>query len=335
MTALTEFQRLESPAVWRASPEDQRRDVIVSVGDATLVIYDKADRPLAHWSLPAVIRQNAGTRPAVFAPGADAPEELEVADETMIDAIEKVRKTIERRRPREGRLRFFLLGGGLAAVLALGVFWLPDTLVHHAAAVVPEAKRADLGLRLLSNIRRVAGRPCNTSDGRIALDRLYTRLLPDRTGRLVVLSSGIPKTGHLAGGLILVNRTLLEDHEAPDVVAGYILAEALRADSEDPIKTMLTATGPTTAIRLLTTGDIPEETLADYAAQLMIEPASEPDRDALLDRFRTAQVASTPYAFARDISGETTLALIEADPGGAAPVLPDSDWVSLQGICGE
>lgn len=335
MTALTEYQRLESPAVWRASPEDQRRDVIVSVGDATLVIYDKADRPLAHWSLPAVIRQNTGTRPAIFVPGADAPEELEVSDEMMIDAIEKVRKTIERRRPREGRLRFFLLGGGLATVLALGVFWLPDTLVQHAAAVVPEAKRTDLGLRLLSNIRRVAGQPCNTKDGRKALDRLYNRLLPDRKGRLIVLSSGIPKTGHLAGGLILINRTLVEDHEAPDVVAGYILAEALRAASEDPIETMLAAAGPTTAIRLLTTGDIPEARLADYAAQLMIKPVSDPDDTALLDLFRATQVASTPYAYARDISGETTLALIEADPGGAAPVLPDSDWVSLQGICGE
>jgi len=335
MTALTEYQRLESPAVWRASPEDQRVDVIVSVGDATLVIYDKADRPLAHWSLPAVIRLNAGTRPALFSPGPDAPEELEVAEETMIDSIEKVRKIIERRRPRQGRLRFFLLGGALTAVLALGVFWLPENLTRHAAAVVPAAKRADLGNRILADIRRVAGRPCDTTRGRRALERLYARLLPDRPGRLVVLSGGIAQTAHLPGGLIVINRALVEDYETPDVVAGYILAEALRSAATDPVERLLQSAGPIIAIRLLTTGDIPEDILSEHAERLMIAPPAALDDDALLTSFRATQVASTPYAYARDISGESTLTLIEADSGSATPVLPDSDWVSLQGICGE
>jgi hypothetical protein len=92
MTALSEYERLESPGIWRAARAGQRRDVIVSIGDATLVIYDGADRPLAHWSLPAVVRLNPGTRPALFAPAPDAPEELEIADTEMIDAVEKVRK---------------------------------------------------------------------------------------------------------------------------------------------------------------------------------------------------------------------------------------------------
>lgn len=335
MTALTEYQRLESPGIWRAAPDDQRRDVMISIGDATLVIYDNANRPLAHWSLAALVRLNAGTRPALFSPAPDAPEELEVADKTMVDAIEKVRKTIERRRPKQGRLRLYLLGGGLAAALALGAFWLPDTLIRNAAAVVPSAKRDELGARLLGNIRRVAGKPCDTARGRRALDRLYSRLLPGRPGRLVVLAGGIATTGHLPGGLILLNRALVEDYEAPDVVAGYILAEALRADIRDPVRSMLQATGPLTAVRLLTTGDIPDGTLSDYAETLMTMPPAELPDDTLLAAFSTAQVASTPYAYARDISGETTLALIEADPGSTAPVMADSSWVSLQGICGE
>ena len=335
MTALTEYQRLESPGIWRATPDDQRRDVMISIGDATLVIYDNANRALAHWSLPALVRLNPGTRPALFAPAADAPEELEVADDTMVDAMEKVRKTIERRRPKQGRLRLYLLGGGLAAALALGVFWLPDTLIRNAAAVVPAAKRIDLGNRLLANIRRVAGTPCNTPRGSRALGLLYARLLPDRPGALVVLAGGIPKTAHLPGGQILLNRSLVEDHEAPDVAAGYILAEALHASAQDPVRAMLQATGPITAIRLLTTGDIPDATLAEYAEILMSAPPPQPSDSALLEAFRVAEVSSTPYAYARDISGETTIALIEADPGGSAPVLADSSWVSLQGICGE
>ncbi|MCP3970852.1 MAG: hypothetical protein GY717_11175 [Rhodobacteraceae bacterium] len=334
MTALTDYQRLECPGVWRASPEDQRRDVTVSVGDATLTIYDQASRPLTHWSLPAVICLNTGTRPALFAPAPDATEELEVSEDEMIDAIEKVRRTVERRRPRHGRLRFVLMGTGLAAVVALGVLWLPGQLISHAASVVPQAKRSEIGARLLANIRRVAGSPCETDAGRQALDRLYRRLMGDRPGRLVVLTGGVTETGHLPGGMIVLNRALVEDFETPDVVAGYVLAEALRAEAADPLLGMLMATGPGTAIRLLTTGDIPEATLAAHAETLLTSPPAPVAADKLLATFATARVAAAPYGYARDISGETTLTLIEADPGGE-PVLPDADWVSLQEICGE
>ena len=55
MTALSEYQRLEASGLWRASPEDQRSDVIVSIGDATLVITDLRENPLAHWSLARII----------------------------------------------------------------------------------------------------------------------------------------------------------------------------------------------------------------------------------------------------------------------------------------
>lgn len=51
MTALKEYERLESGGLWRMTPQDQRRDVIVSFGDATLVISDSANRALSHWSL--------------------------------------------------------------------------------------------------------------------------------------------------------------------------------------------------------------------------------------------------------------------------------------------
>jgi hypothetical protein len=151
----------------------------------------------------------------------------------------------------------------------------------------------------------------------------------------VVLASGFADTVHLPGGLILLNRTLVEDYETPDVVAGYVLAETLRADAQDPVERMLQSTGPLSAIRLLTTGEMTDDALNAYAETLMTQPAATLDTDALLAAFREAQVASTPYAFARDISGETTLPLIEADHGGATQVLTDGDWISLQGICGE
>ena len=337
MTALSEYQRLETTGIWRATPEAQRRDVIVSVGDATLVIYDGAGRPLAHWSLPALERRNPGIRPALYRPGPDSVEELELTAPEMVEAIERVRSAIQKRRPQRGRLRQALLAGALALVMIAGFLWLPDAMVRHAASVVPEAQRADLGNRLLAEIRRVAGAPCATPLGTRALERLHERLL-ETPGRLEVVPGGITKAAHLPGGIILLNRALVEDYEDPSVVAGYVLAEALRAQAMDPMEQLLRFGGAMSAFRLLTTGDVTQQTLAAYAERLMTEPPEPVSDPALLAEFLGADVPASPYAYAHDISGETTIGLIEADPVSpitALPVLRDAEWVSLQGICGE
>ena len=80
----------------------------MSIGDATLVISDLKDQALTHWSLAALARSNPGTRPAIFHPDGDPSETLEIPDSEgeMIDAIETLRRVVERRRPRPGRLRF-------------------------------------------------------------------------------------------------------------------------------------------------------------------------------------------------------------------------------------
>ncbi len=63
MTALTKYARLETTGLWRETPDGQRREVIVRMGDATLMLTDpKSETVLSHWSLPAVRRQNPGKR---------------------------------------------------------------------------------------------------------------------------------------------------------------------------------------------------------------------------------------------------------------------------------
>ena len=78
MTALKEYQRLEATGLWRETVEAQRREVVVSIGDATLVISDLQDRPLTHWSLAAIERHNPGENPAIFNPDGDPHETLEL-----------------------------------------------------------------------------------------------------------------------------------------------------------------------------------------------------------------------------------------------------------------
>jgi hypothetical protein len=338
MTALKEFQRLESTGVWRAHPGAQRRDVIVSFGDASLVISDQNGTALTHWSLAAVDRVNPGARPALYAPDPEGTETLEIADDTMEDAVERIRVMVARARPQPGRLRAGLLVGALALVLAILVFLMPRVLVTHTASVLPEATRAEIGKGLLAEIGKVAGSACSTERGDAALGRLATRLLGPDSERIVVLRTGVPPTLHLPGGYLLVHRGLVEDHDSPEVLAGHVLAETLRRDLADPVLPLLDVAGTAATFRLLTSGALPVAAMEAHAATMLTaEPVPVPV-DALIARFAEARVSAAPFARAVDVTGEATLRLIEADQAAAQlpmPVLSDADWVSLQGICGE
>jgi hypothetical protein len=339
MTALTRYARLEAPGLWRETPGGQRREVVIALGDATLVLSDgRTDRPLAHWSLAAVCRMNPGATPAVFAPGPEGGvETLEIEDATMIEAIETVRRAIAARRPRPGRLRS---GATLAFALlaaALALFWLPGALVGHAARVLPASKQAEIGRLALADLEPLTGAPCASAAGSRALDRLAERLLGPGAGRLVVLRRGIAGTAHLPGGLVLVDRRLIEADAPPDVVAGHILAETLRAEEDDALGRLLAAAGVMATARLLATGDLPAGAIAGRTAAILDRPPPALPDEAVIARFAAAQVATTPWALARDPTGESVLTLIEADPlrdRPGRPVIADDDWIRLQAICG-
>lgn len=337
MTALKKFSRLEATGLWRPSPEAQRREVIVSLGEATLTLSDINGTALAHWSLGAVNRANGTAVPAVYHPDNATGETLELPEnETeMIAGVDRLLKAIDRRRPRPGKLRFLLSGGLFAAVAAAVVFWLPDALERYAVTVVPPVKRAEIGNSLLSHIERVSGKPCTTRDARLPLERFGQRLL-DR-GRIVILPGGARMSAHLPGGIILLNHSVVEDFEDPDVAAGFVLAETVQAQETDPLAALLDQAGLMASLRLLTTGALQDRTLAGYAETLMTERPPLPASDGLIAAFDAAGVRSSPFAYALDITGERTLSLIEADPraeAGSRIVLSDADWVRLQGICG-
>ncbi len=335
MTALHRYERLEAEGAWRSAPDARRQEVIVVLGDASLVIYDRGERALTHWSLPAVERRGADM-PAVYVPGPDAREDLEISDPEMVAAIETVRTAVAKRQARPGALRAWLLGGLLAGVLAAGLVWLPDALIRHTARVVPQETRKTIGESLLAHVVRLTGPPCAESTTNRQLARLDRRLRASGPGRLVLVPGGAVEALHLPGGIIVLRRTLVEDHDLPAVVAGHVVVEEVERRRRDPLLDMLAGAGPFTAFRLLTTGHLDEDVFAAEAKRLVTGAGVEPQRSALIDAFAEAGLSTEPYAYARDVTGETTLWLIEADPlpGGGRPILSDGDWVALQGACG-
>ncbi|SFE04164.1 hypothetical protein SAMN04488523_104294 [Sulfitobacter brevis] len=336
MTALSKYARLEATGLWRATPEAQRREVIVSVGEATLVISDLKDQALTHWSLAALERANTGKSPAIYHPDGDPSETLELGEgeEQMIEAIETLRRAVNRSRPRPGRLRWVGVLVSVVVVAALALFWLPSAMQDHTLRVVPRVKRAAIGQALLKRIERGSGAVCAEEAGVGALTRLAARL---KSARIVVVPAMTQPSLNLPGGLIVLNRSVIEDYEEPDVAAGYVLTELARRSETDPLRDLLRVVGLRENFRLLTTGDIAPDALNTYAEYLLTVPGKPPALATQLARFDAAALRSTPYAYARDITGETVLELIEGDPMNGRltePLLSDSDWLQLQSICG-
>lgn len=338
VTALTQFQRLEAPGVWRSAPGERLRDVIVSFGDATLILRDpRSEEPLSHWSLPAVTRLNPGQKPAIFAPGAaDQDEVVEIDEPLMVDAIERIHTAIAASRARPGRLRGALMWS-VAGLAALSVaVWLPGAVMAHAARIAPPAQRLAIGMSMLADMQRTTGAPCDRASGAAILDRLSSRLLGEGK-RIVVLPATTRGARALPGGLVVIGDDMIAGEPGPDVAAGHVLAADLSARAHDPLEDVIHDIGFRGAVQMLVSGDLPGDALAGQGAARLLAPAPRPDDEALLQRMEEVGVSSQRYARSIDPSGETVLTLIEADPyrstTPAKPLLSEGEWVQLQQIC--
>ncbi len=336
MTALKQYERLEALGIWRDSADAQRREVICSFGDATLVIFDgRSNRPLAHWSLAALVRRNPGKVPAVYAPSVEPGEDLEIEDRDMVAAIDKLQSALEAARPHPGRLRGILIWGAAALAFA-GLLWgLPSALIEQTARVTPAATRSEIGRAILADLAKTTGSPCHSTAGDAALTLLSERLPGQR--QIVILPRPISGGLLIPGGMVAVDRRTITGPDTPDVIAGAVIATELAGAGEEPLLRFLKWAGVRTATRLLISGSLPAESERGYGKVLLDSPAPAPETTALIDAFTAAGVPTTPYAYALDPSGESVLTLIEGDPfrGKATPkpVLDEAQWISLQDIC--
>lgn len=339
-TALSQYEKLEAAGLWRANADAQRINVYIALGEASLTITDSGNRPLGHWSLAAVERRNPGKRPALYFPAGDPSQTLELGDEAsaLIEALEKLRTAIGRKRPHPGRLRLLTVLGCFLAVGGLLAFWMPNAVREHVSRVLPDIKRVEIGQNLRARLERVTGPACESGDGPAALGRVIASLPQEAQPRdIAIMRNGVRNAVALPGGTVLAGRSLVEDFETPDVFAGFILAETLHAQHYDPLALLLNHSTMWEAIRLLTTGDPPPDMLDRYAETVLTAARPQLSTEAMLAGFAEAKLPTTPYAYALDMTGETTLGLIEADPFirvSLPSLVSDADWVRLQGICG-
>ena len=341
MTALTKYQRLECVGLWRLTASAQLREVVVGLRDTTLVLSDpRNEMALSHWSLPSVERVNPGEMPALYTPGRlddGAPSEtVELDDPDMIAALETVRTTLIRRRPKPGRLRGLSLGLAVAFAMAFAIFWLPEAMIRHTASVLQVATRVQIGKLAVAEAARLTGSACQGALGRQGAAALGQKLSGQGLGEIVVVRDGVAGAVALPGGIVLVSNALVIEAEDAEPLAGFILAALLRASIDDPVIPILRHAGLVATVQLLTTSQLPARALQGYAEALLnTKPLTLADAK-VLETFKHFGLSSSAYARTLDPSGTTTAGLIGGDPFkgvSPAPMLSDNDWIRLQGIC--
>ena len=334
MTALEQYDRLEATGLWRETKTSQNIEVLVSFGNASLILSDFTGNPLTHWSLPAVTRLNKGKTPAIYSPNSYGIETLEIDDETMVIAIEQVRKTIKSRRPRKGRLRILTFVTTLLVISLLAIFWLPNILIQHTSSLVYAEQRKQIGFQLIDHISKFIGPHCVTDSEINPLLQLESRLFPNSDIRIYVFSGGIKSAIHLPGRFILLNQFIVEDFETPDVVAGFSIIEKIKMDRHDPIEQLLSYAGTRAVLRFLTTGRLNQITLEQYARYILsLEPITL-ETELIISEFESRDVNLAPYAYAIDITGESTSELIEHNKSFEnRQILTKQEWLNLQSIC--
>ncbi|MEZ5751430.1 MAG: hypothetical protein R3D60_05475 [Paracoccaceae bacterium] len=338
MTALERYTRLEGLALWRPSPGEQRRDVIVSLGDASLMIHDsRSEAILGHWSLPAVRRVNKGRSPAVYSPdGAEDGEMIETEDAVLIEALETIQSALTPKPPMRW-LRYALLGTAAVAVVA-SVAILPDILVRQTATMVPPAMRGQIAREVLDGmaLSPTNERICAEPNARQAMATLRNRVLGPEW-RVVVVDGfeGFTATA-LPGRMIVLSAALVESIPSAEGLAGWMLAQSLVHDQHDPLLDVLDYAGTGATLALLTTGALPSGTLDHYAALHFQGAPREPDPTGIADALAARGIVAVDYASSLPENANAIIEILNraAVPDRPTRLLSDGEWLTIQGICG-
>ena len=331
MTAIKEFERLESLGLWRGLKDSQRREVVVSFGEATLVLSDINNRPITHWSLAAIEDAGNGENGVIFTVDDLGEETLEIDDQIMISAIYKIKASIEARRPHPGRLRWFLGAGILISFLVISIFWLPNALTQYASNIVPDSKAVEIGEVILKSIQKTTGSVCTSPHGDRALRRLENRVIGSPSNRIRIIEMGNRPSLHIPGGNILINHRLTIDEPNANLIAGYAILERAIEDEKSPLFDLFKSMGLKKTLKFLGTGDIDNSDLEYFANNQLFGSLSAPRAETIIELFTVAEIPLSRFA-----NHANRIDLIVKDDlmkEQYLPILDDKDWLNLQEIC--
>ncbi len=330
MTALEKYIRLEALGQWCETEGAEPREVVVSFGDATLVLTDLAERPLEHWALAGVQTLGARDGATVFAMTAEGGQTLAIRDRDMIEAIGAVSRAHLHavRGPVRTRRRIWpvwvagvVLAGGLAAA--------PGAVRDLAARMVPPETVAAFGDEMLLQLMAAEGPLCAEPGGARALAALAARVAEGAPVAVRAMDLGSVPVMLLPGPAVVLGAEALRRAEEPAEVAGWIAVALARETAAAGAARLMAAAGPLASLRYVLNGTLSEAALGRALEAARSAPTPQ-EIGFAYGRLRSAGLATAPFA------DGLRRADLPAPPGtmDGATALGDQDWVALQGICG-
>ena len=325
MTALEQYIRLEAEALWCENAGAEPRPVIVSFGNASLVISDFNDAPLAHWSLAAtriVARKDEGV---VYAPDDTNSETLRISDQVFVDAIRAVSaSTLPKKPPKHWKFKVF--GSLVLCLLIAGVVFVPKQVRDWVAGHVSHEQLVLISDEILD---RADFGFCSEVRADEAMAKLEALLLRPTDAKVSVADMPAAGIVRLPDGRAIMDVSVLERGRTADGFAGWLALAANLPGGQDGLDDLIRSASTSWALRFAFTGELSDEEL-DQIAEYSLQNATLPDPKAVAASLGRLQAEGIdPTAFRKSINLPA-----EQITGPFRPALGDQDWFALQTICG-
>lgn len=296
MTALDKYTRLEALGQWSETSNVPPVEVIVSFGDATLLLSKPDETPLSHWAMAATMLTSLENGVATYTPDIHGHETLEIDDPAMIEAIAQVSQTQKPQQKRKSlRIWFLLL---LLVALVIGAFgYGPTTLRTQAINMTTPDLARQIGYKMLTQQRIVA---CRSPSGDKVRNTLQNKIFPNGNYSLIIATNA-PLGAIFTGGLLVVDNTALAQFSNSNELTIWMAILAAEPKNAGATQFLFENAPVSSLIQYVRTGQIADTHLAD-TARLIVRNAK----------------TSIPEMEDRTI---------------ATAVLRHQDWLALKSIC--
>ncbi|MEO1920060.1 MAG: hypothetical protein ABGW81_10235 [Paracoccaceae bacterium] len=295
MTALDKYTRLEALGQWRESPEHTPTEVVVSFGNATLLLSDLNETPLGHWAMAATSRLSVDGSKATYTPDSEGFETLEIDDAQMVEAIAQVSLYLTGEIRKAPWLRWVFLTTLISALAALS-YVTPQLLRDQAIRITGPESARKLGADMIATL---GIQICREPRADAARDLFQSRVFPEGSAVLVIAKDD-PNTSIFPGGIVLIAEKTLRKITSPTDLAR--LTTSLIATNDNVVAQLFAASTVRELLMYITSGKLSNIRLAEAAENAVTQ-------DQVIETVTDAPATANQV------------------------ILRDQDWVALQGIC--
>lgn len=351
------------PTIFFDGVSSRRRQVALTLGDA-LEILEEGASPV-RWVYADIRRADSPAGVLRLASTSAPPlARLEIRDAALAAQV-MARCTHLDEQQTTGRGVAKIVGWSVAAavsIVCVVLFGVP-LAADRLAPLVPKPIERRIGDASEVQVKTIFGRSaCEDPAGKAAFTKLVNRLrdaagLDDDAMTAGVLPTSVPNAFALPGGKVFVLKGLLDRAENPDELAGILAHELGHLKHHDNMRGLIYNGGTSFLIGLLF-GDVTGSSAVIFASRSVVEASYSREAETGADTFAIDimhALGRSPKPSAELMfritgkeggSGFTILAshpltedrlarmTKEDRPASGPPLLTDTEWHALKGICG-